>query len=146
MSTGQISGVDSRRGLGTSRDVGELDNLQLETSFVPISRIQLLPGEEAASLLAPSTATPYATAALTRFLGPVLTVANPAWSGDPVPRMRMLQKRLVEHSLTLPEDDRSECMGAIMVVEKAVKLRLRLQQMEMTLAELNAQPENVQTP
>ena len=70
-------------------------------------------------------------AALTRFIGEALTVASPAWSGDPVPAMRSLQKKLVAHSLTLNEKDRAPCLAAIAVVEDAVQWRLRLQQMRM---------------
>jgi len=76
----------------------------------------------------------------------MLTVANPVWMSDPVPGMRMLQKKLIAHALTLDEKDRVECMGAISVVDNAVQLRLRWQQMRMTEEELNAKPETVKTP
>lgn len=68
---------------------------------------------------------------LTQFIGETLTVASPAWSGDPVHTMRSLQKKLVEHSLTLDEKDRIPCLAAISVVEDSVQWRLRLQQMRM---------------
>jgi hypothetical protein len=103
----------------------------------------LLPGELEASLPSPADLPEGAVAPLTRFLGPLLTVANPAWVGDPVPRMRALQKALVAHSLTLAEDDRSSLMGAISVVETAVQWRLRWQQMRMTEAEMNIKPQEV---
>ncbi len=87
-----------------------------------------------------------AIAPLTNFLGTLLTVANPVWMSDPVPGMRMLQKKLIAHALTLDEKDRSECMDAIAVVDNAVQLRLRWQQMRMTEEELNVKPETVKKP
>jgi hypothetical protein len=104
-------------------------------------RGDLRPAEQAVSLPPPATATPGPHEPLTRFLGPLLTVANPAWSGNPVPRLRALQKKLVERSLALDQDDRRECMAALSVVETAVQLRLRFQQMRMTEAEKDLSPE-----
>lgn len=75
---------------------------------------------------------------ITQQLGPSLTFANPVWSGDPVPGMRSLQKKLIEHSLALPPEERSTCLQAISVVEGAVRLRLRLQQMSMDDLNTNA--------
>jgi hypothetical protein len=103
--------------------------------------VDLLPAEKALSLPPPAGAAPGPHEPLTRFLGPLLTVANPAWSGDPVPRLRALQKMLVERSLALDKDDRRECMAALSVVETAVQLRLRFQQMRMTEAEQDVLPE-----
>lgn len=119
---------------GYNPNLGELGGIPQEER-VPVMRQQLLPGEEAISLpTAPVAQGPLTS--LTSFLGPILTVANPAWSGDPVPRMRALQKALVEQSLALPDNDRTELMQAINVVESAVQLRLRLQQMRMSEAEM----------
>ncbi|MFC5474019.1 hypothetical protein [Paraherbaspirillum soli] len=86
----------------------------------------------AAALAQPTHLVDRPLAPLTDFLGPLLTVANPAWSGDPVPRMRDLQKVLVAHSLTLDRAERGPCLAAISVVEHAVTLRLRLQQLRMS--------------
>ncbi len=123
-----------RGGGGFSSGFGELGGIPREERG-PVMREQLLPGEEAASL-PPVVVAQGPLVPLTRFLGPLLTVANPAWSGDPIPRMRALQKSLVEHSLALEKGDRSELMAAINVVEGAVQLRLRLQQMRMSEAEM----------
>ncbi|WP_211474745.1 hypothetical protein [Collimonas humicola] len=128
-----------RQGSGFSPGLGELVEIPRE-QLQPLNRAQLLPGEEAASL--PAAPEPQgAMIPLTRFLGPVLTVANPVWTGDPVPRMRSLQKSLVAFSLTLAEGERSELMSSINVVEGAVQLRLRLQQMRMTEAEMQVNPQ-----
>lgn len=86
----------------------------------------------AAALAQPVQAVDGPLTPLTDFLGPLLTVANPAWSGDPVPRMRELQKVLVAHSLKLDRAERGPCLTAISVVEQAVILRLRLQQLRMS--------------
>lgn len=84
-----------------------------------------------------------AIAPLTEFLGETLTSDNPAWKDDSLPRMRMLQKKLIACALMLPEDERGECLGAISVVEGDVRLRLRWQQMRMTEEEMAANPETV---
>lgn len=68
-------------------------------------------------------------------LGERLTTDNLAWRGDPVPVMRSLQKMLVAHSLTLPEDGREPAMAAIRTVELAVRWRLRWMQMRRSEAE-----------
>lgn len=127
-----------RQGGGFSPGFGELSDIPREP-LEPLNRAQLLPGEEAASL--PPPIPQGAMIPLTRFLGPILTVANPAWIGDPVPHLRGLQKSLVAFSLTLAEGKRSELMAAINVVETAVQLRLRLQQMRMTEAEMQIKPQ-----
>lgn len=78
---------------------------------------------------------------ITQHLGQLLTVANPAWSGDPLPRMRALQKKLIEHSLNLSQEERGPCLQAISVVEQAVQMRLRLQQMRIDDFTLHADME-----
>ena len=143
MSTVHVPGVGRQGGTGFSEDVGEIVSVPQQEPITSVSRAQLLPGEEAASLRPLNAKLPSQIASLTRFLGPHLTVANPAWCGDPVPRMRALQKRLVEHSLTLPGSERAPCMRAISVVEKAVQLRLRYQQMYMNEFEMTTEPESV---
>jgi hypothetical protein len=96
-----------------------------------VLRVDLAPWQEAASLSPDAAQGEAALARLTRFLGAPLTVASPAWSRDPLPGLRALQKSLVAHSLTLDQGERADSMGAIGVVERAVRLRLRWQQMEL---------------
>lgn len=115
-----------------ARDVGEIQSLEAAPPSAAISGAELHPGEAAASLFQSCETMPAAIEPLTKFLGSALTFANPAWSGDPVPRMRGLQKTLVEHALTLKEGARGDCLNAITVVERAVQLRLRFQQLRMT--------------
>lgn len=129
----------NRNGGSYTADFSDLGGVALSPQR-SVMRAQLLPGELEASLPSHTDLPQGAVAPLTRFLGPLLTVANPAWVGDPVPRMRSLQKALVAHSLTLPENDRAQLMAAITVVETAVQWRLRLQQMRMTEAEANIKP------
>lgn len=126
---------------GFPGDVGEIQSLPPQTQSQPLARDQLRPEEEAASLPQQPTKAPSTIAPLSRFLGPTLTSANPVWHGDPVPRMRGLQKVLVEHSLTLEQSDRAECMAAISVVETAVRMRLRFQQMRMNEADMENKPQ-----
>jgi hypothetical protein len=143
MSSVQASNPAGQHAAGLQGEVGEIVGNVRQEPIMRISRAELSPREQAISLPPTVMATPSPIAPLTRFLGPLLTVANPAWSGDPVPRMRGLQKRLVEHSLTVPESERSACMAAITVVEMAVQLRLRYQQMYMNEVEMAIKPEGV---
>lgn len=103
---------------------------------VPVGLLQLRPAEAKVSMPSEEMArggNPLGM--LTRFIGEGLTVASPAWGGDPVPVMRGLQKILVECSLALSEPERAPCLAAISVVEDAVQWRLRLQQMRMNHVE-----------
>lgn len=122
-------------------DVGEIHTYHTETPAQPLARPLLLPAEEALSLPPPASSLPNPIAPLTRFLGPLLTVANPVWSGDPIPRLRALQKKLVEHSLMQPEGERGIFMTGISLVENAVRLRLRFQQMRMNDVEMQVKTE-----
>ena len=122
--------------LGSHNDVGEIRSLEQPLPLEAISSGELYPGEAAASLQQPSSAMDSAISALTDFLGTLLTVASPAWMGDPVPTMRGLQRCLIEHSLGLEEQQRHGCLAAVSVVENAIQLRLRFQQMRMTEAEM----------
>lgn len=140
---GAIDAIDDVRRSLYLHDGGAIP---LGTVELPLSNEPQQQEEAIAPILPVFDGENQAIAPLTNFLGPLLTVANPVWRGDPVPGMRMLQKKLVAHALTLDEQDRAECMGAIATVENAVQLRLRWQQMRMTEAELNTKPENVKTP
>lgn len=113
---------------GVALDVGEIRSYPDPARGSVAPRAPAYPDESSPP---PVVHTPGPIEPLTRFLGPLLTVASPAWGIDPIPGMRALQKKLVEHSLTLDEDDRSECLAAITIVEGAVQLRLRYQQMRM---------------
>ncbi|MGH8807030.1 MAG: hypothetical protein ACREX0_04025 [Noviherbaspirillum sp.] len=108
---------------------GEIFNLAHQPTAIWSGDLQAI--DEAASLPSEDAIPPGPIAPLTKFLGPELTVSNPVWGEHSVPRMRALQKKLVEFSLTLEESDRAECMAAISQVESAVQLRLRLEQMRM---------------
>jgi hypothetical protein len=107
---------------------------------VPLKRTDLSPWEESASLAPPAPPSEETLAPLTRFLGAALTVASPAWSRDPLPGLRALQRRLVDHSLALDQSERADSMDAILVVEDAVRLRLRLQQMELARLDADSGP------
>lgn len=76
---------------------------------------------------------------ITKYLGHELTAANPVWTGDPVPCLRSLQKKLIEHALALSPESRKPCLQAIEVVEKGVRNRLRFQQMSMQGFETNSE-------
>lgn len=124
---------------GGTPDLGELSEIGSlpESLLVPKSRDLLKPGEAEVSL-PPSLELPNAVAPLTQVLGTRLTIDNPAWSGDPVPSMRLLQKTLVARSLELEPDQRADLLVAIELVEKAVQMRLRWQQMRRSEAEMLA--------
>lgn len=133
-----VAGSAVRRGGGAGAPADSVGIYSIPEQFdIPaVGLLQLDPAEARLSMPpahADSDANPIG--ALTRFIGAALTVASPAWSGDPVHAMRGLQKRLVEHSLTLDEKQRTPCLAAIAVVEDAVQWRLRLQQMRMNEVE-----------
>jgi hypothetical protein len=134
-----MSTIPTRR-IGTPRGIefGDLTDIQNlpEVTLDPRGRPSLLPEEIALSLPETVNVASVEIQILNRMLGPKLTVDNPVWRGDPVPRMRALQKLLVAHSLSLPEDDRSECLDAISLVERAAQLRLRWLQMRLSEMEL----------
>lgn len=141
MKTGPSSGINKRIGENLSSDGGEIISYPEAPVNKVILRESLSPAEVAVSL--PPSASPESPiAVLTKFFGPVLTVANPAWGGEPIPRMRALQKKIIEYSLTQDEGDRKECMEAISLVERAVQLRLRYQQMHMSDEEMDIKPED----
>lgn len=104
--------------------VGEIDSVvSPESGFAEFSNVL--------SNDPPPEAKQTALEPITQYLGHELTVANPAWTGDPVPYMRSLQRKLIEHALALSPESRKPCLQAIEVVEKAVQHRLRFQQMSM---------------
>ncbi len=127
-----------RIGPAEQAELGDIHSLP-ETQLAPKSRPLLKPSEVAISL-PPSTELPNAVAPLTYLLGPRLTVDNPAWSGDPIPGMRMLQKTLLEASLQEKEGERADLLAAIELVEKAVQMRLRWQQMRRSETEALMEP------
>lgn len=117
---------------GSVLDVGELGSAQtFNGHYAPRTRLELSPGEEAASLPSAWRAYGISFQSLNEYLGPLLTVANPVWGSEALVRMRSLQKRLIAHSLALEGDDRPNLMAAISTVEDAVQMRLRLEQMQM---------------
>lgn len=124
-------------------DFGEIQSIP-EGPIEPKLRSQLKEAEEQLSITR-TELPPRLSAALNAVLGLRLTVDNPVWAGDPIPGLRALQKRLVERSLTLEGDDRSECMTSISLVERAVRLRLRWLQMQRTDEE-RAFTENKEEP
>jgi hypothetical protein len=133
--TGSGIGVHSDGNLGDIHSI----NLQVGT---PVARSDLHDAEAEASLQLPSSAVRRGIEPLTNLLSPTLTVASPAWFGDPIPLMRGLEKKMVEYSLTLPQDERKHIMAAISVVEIAVHLRLRYQQMRMSDLEMQVKVDN----
>lgn len=82
---------------------------------------------------------------LTSLLGIALTAGSPAWTGDPVPKMRALQKCLLEFGLQCSEPLRVAQLAGISVIERNIQLRLRLQQLHMTTLQQNAEPENTKS-
>lgn len=104
----------------------------------------LLPVEQEVSLPPTEILVDVVLVVLGRILGPRLSSDNPAWSGNPVPRMRSLQKKLAEHALRLDEAERGPCMRAIRMVNQAIEWRLRWDHMRRSEAErkFNLQDEN----
>lgn|GEM_PF-1341339 len=134
-------GVD-RTGLGEVGGLAEIPEIA-QTQPVFKSRPFLLPGEEEASLPEFDYPLDPVQESLKQILGARLSVDNPAWVGDPIPRMRALQKKMIEFSLTQETSERGVCMEAIRVVELAVRWRLRWQQMRRS--DLEGHPTSVGT-
>lgn len=141
MNTMPLSDTDRVRYADIS-EFGEVGSLP-ETPPALKSNSYLLPQAEAASLPPSEISVAPAIVLLNRMLGASLTFDNPAWSGDPVPRMRVLQRKLIESSLTMAPSERTACMDAIRLVEQAVGMRLRWQQMRKSdvEADFNTQDE-----
>jgi len=118
-------------------DVGDAGQIHNAAETLPVARTRsaLRPGEEVVSLPAPAVASDPTLQLLGRLLGASLSTDSLAWRGNPVAAMRGLQKRLVEHALSLPEDARGPAMRAIRTVELAVGWRLRWLQMKRSDAE-----------
>lgn len=118
----------ARRRVPDLTDFGEIQSLP-EGPLEPKLRSQLKEAEEQLSITR-TELQPRLSATLNTVLGLRLTVDNPVWVGDPIPGLRALQKKLVERSLTLEGEERSQCMTSISLVEKAVQMRLRWLQMQ----------------
>jgi hypothetical protein len=110
-------------------EVGEIKSVGRQ-ELVPKALPELLPQEADASMPSLEDQVDRKIALLNRAIGLRLSVNNPVWTGDPVPRMRALQKRIIEYSLGLEQPQRQPAMEAVRVVEQAVQLRLRWQQMQ----------------
>jgi hypothetical protein len=123
--------IRTTRGVGSpgldGAEFAEIHSRQAEL-LAPKSREALRPGEEALSLPPPELADPK-MALLSRALGTAITSDNPVWRGNPVPRLRALQKALIAHSLTRAREDRRIGLDAVRVLERDIRLRLRWQQM-----------------
>ena len=135
-------GID-RTGQGEVGGLAEIPEIA-QTQPVFKSRPFLLPGEEEASLPEFDYPLDPAQESLKQILGARLSVDNPAWAGDPVPRMRALQKKMIEFSLTQETSERGVCMEAIRIVELAVRWRLRWQQMRRSDLEGHPTPVGTQ--
>lgn len=113
------------------RKVADLPNIGVRAPAEPVSPGALRSNEPAKTLDRTAGANASLLAPLNSFLGEGLTSNNSAWTGDPIPKMRALQKTLVEHGIGLPEGERDAAMQAITVIERSIQLRLRLQQHRM---------------
>ena len=140
--------IRTTRGVGNAgldaAEFAEIHTLQAEL-LAPKSRAALQPGEEALSLPPPELTDPKMEL-LCRALGSALTTDNPVWRGNPVPRLRALQKALIAHSLTRDRDDRRVGLDAVRVLERGIRLRLRWQQMARSDSEApvaNEEPEEL---
>jgi hypothetical protein len=101
----------------------------------------LAPTDAAASFNLHIRHTASAILPLTQMLGVALTAGSPAWTGDPVPKMRALQKKLLEQGMQCTGAARGVALAAISVVEKNIQLRLRLHQLHMSDLQLISERE-----
>lgn len=133
MINNQTSAIDLARLRGVD-DLAEIHSVP-DVPAVLKSLPELLPVEQEASLPPNDIPVDPTLVMLNQILGPQLSSDNLAWKGNPVPCMRSLEKILVEFALTLPESERSLCLGAIDQVEQSITLRLRWHQMRRSHAE-----------
>ena len=138
----RITGVG--RGAVEQIETGEIHSLR-EPQPAPPARQPLRPAETGPSA-PPSIERPNSVAPLTAIIGARLTTESCAWSGDPIPGMRLLQKTLVAASLALEQGERADLLSAIELVEKAVQMRLRWQQMRRSDAEGPTETEQEEEP
>ena len=129
--TGQPNG-----GFPLSTDGGEIHPVGVPPLVANISVSGLEPIEAAASFNPTLRRIKSGIEPLTQFLGVALTAGNPAWTGDPVPKMRALQKKLLEQGMALSGEKRGVMLSAIAVVEGNIQLRLRLYQHHMAELQL----------
>ena len=128
-------------GLPLSPDGGEIHPVGVPQLVPNVSVSLLEPPEAAASFNPTLRRIKSGIEPLTQFLGVALTAGNPAWTGDPVPKMRALQKKLLEQGMALSGDQRSVLLSAIAVVEGNIQLRLRLYQHHMAELQLASERE-----
>lgn len=117
-------------GLGQQslHDAAEIHSLTAALP-TPKSRPLLQPGEEALSLPPPGPGPDPKLQMLSQSIGAPLSFDNPVWRGNPLPPLRGLQKLLLEQALAQPPEARATYLDAIRIVEQAVQMRLRWQQM-----------------
>ncbi len=116
-------------GTGRQAPVQQQMPIQLEPNQVLSS--DLSSREQSLSLKLRGASNSDTAAELTRWLGNALTTRNNAWSRDPLPDLRALQKLLLAKSLATEGQPRADCLAAIRVVEMNVQWRLRMLQMDM---------------
>ncbi|GAA4016706.1 hypothetical protein [Actimicrobium antarcticum] len=120
---------------------GEIHPVGLPTPIANVSVSLLEAREAAASVHVTTRETQSAIAPLTTLLGLALTAGSPAWRGDPIPKMRALQKKLLERGMQVEGEERDHALAAISVVEKNIQLRLRLHQLHMSDLQLTGSGE-----
>ncbi|UWE18935.1 hypothetical protein [Herbaspirillum huttiense] len=118
-------------GLDELGEIHSLPQLPVNRKALP----ELLPVEQENSLPPLDLPVDPGMVVLNRLLGPECSSDSPAWSINPVPRMRELQKVLIAHSLQLPEQQRGPCLAAVRRINDNIDWRLRLQQMRRSHAE-----------
>lgn len=127
----------SRAGAAGSASQPALDSGEIFTASTPLSlpnlsASQLKEYEREVSINLAGRWVGRGVETLTTSLGLPLTAGSVAWSGDPVPKMRALQKKFLEYGMTCDGEERERALAAISVVEKNVQLRLRLHQLHMS--------------
>lgn len=142
----QVNSGIRREAREFSGDVAEIQSIGRPRSLELVSAANLHFAEAAKSLNQTGGGSSGLLEPLTTFLGESLTSANSAWTGNPVPRMRALQKVLVGHGIGLPDGERDSALQAITVIEKSIQLRLRLQQLRMIDHEIAQAPSSAPKP
>ena len=122
-------------------DIGEIFTPTPDLSSSNISPSQLKDYERDASINPVGRRAGRGIETLTALLGLPLTAGSVAWSGDPVPKMRSLQKKFLEFGMASEGDDRKRALAAISVVEKNIQWRLRLHQLHMSDLQLSSDRE-----
>lgn len=112
-------------------DFGEIRGFPRVHSAESVSSVELDPATAALSLGVTEARQPGPMDVLTQYLESFVTWDSVAWTDGAKPKMRALQKQLLEKGLTLDGNEKQSVLDAITIIEGDFTLRMRLEQHHM---------------